>query len=141
MVGLIVLVLLGCSPWLDWGRNVGRKRAVVLAAVTGLCTVAYSLIDAHSVDLTGAMGYLSVVMVLKFTGRSLSVRRPAMTRLRPVLSESVVVGLGQGGAYGLVLLAFQQAQAGQVSGLRQVSVVLGVLSPGSPSVPVPCGAP
>jgi len=44
-----------------------------------------------------------------------------------VLGESAVVGLGQGGAYGLVLLAFQQAQAGQVAGLRQVSVVLGVL--------------
>jgi uncharacterized membrane protein len=38
-----------------------------------------------------------------------------------------VVGVGQGGAYALVLLAFQQAQAGQVAGLRQVSVVLGVL--------------
>jgi len=39
----------------------------------------------------------------------------------------MVVGLCQGGAYGLVLVAFQQAQAGQVAGLRQVSVVLGVL--------------
>ena len=125
VVGLIVLVF-GLLSLAGLGTQRREKRAVVLAAVTGLCTVAYSLIDAHSVDFTGAMGYLSVVMVLSSLG-VLAVRRPAMARLRLAFSESVVVGLGQGGAYGLVLLAFQQAQAGQVSGLRQVSVVLGVL--------------
>tara|TARA_Y100001934_G_C11842401_1_gene535727 strand:- start:300 stop:530 length:231 start_codon:yes stop_codon:yes gene_type:complete len=50
-----------------------------------------------------------------------------MARLRAAAGESVVIGLGQGGAYALVLLAFQRAQAGQVAGLRQVSVLLGVL--------------
>ena len=125
MVGLVVLVV-GLLALAGVGTRRQERRAVALAAVTGLCTVAYSLIDARSVDLTGAMGYLSVVMVLSSLG-VLAVRRPAMARLRPVLGESAVVGLGQGGAYGLVLLAFQQAQAGQVAGLRQVSVVLGVL--------------
>ncbi len=99
---------------------------MLLAAVTGLCTVGYSLIDARSVDLTGAMGYLSVIMIVSSVG-VLAVRQPGMARIRPVLGQAAVVGVGQGGAYGLVLVAFQQAQAGQVAGLRQVSVVLGVL--------------
>jgi uncharacterized membrane protein len=93
---------------------------------TGFCTVSYSLIDASAVDLTGALGYLAVVMVLSST-TVLLVRRPGWARLRPVLGVSAVVGAGQGAAYALILLAFQQAQAGQVAGLRQVSVVLGVL--------------
>ena len=99
---------------------------MVLAAITGLCTVAYSLIDARSVDLTGSLGYLSMVMILS-SGAVLLGRRPGWARMRSMLGDSAVVGAGQGGAYALVLLAFQQAQAGQVAGLRQVSVVLGVL--------------
>ncbi|MBR13235.1 MAG: hypothetical protein CL442_08905 [Acidimicrobiaceae bacterium] len=124
-VGLLVLVV-GLLAVAGVGAQRAERRAVGLAAVTGLCTVAYSLVDANAVDLTGALGYLSVVMVLSSVG-VLAVRRPPVSRLRAGFGESVLVGLGQGGAYSLVLLAFQRAQAGQVAGLRQVSVVLGVL--------------
>ncbi len=124
-MGLVVLVV-GLLSLAGVGTQRQERRAVVLAAVTGLCTVGYSLIDARSVDLTGAMGYLSVIMIISSVG-VLTVRRPGMDRVRPVLGHAAVVGVGQGGAYGLILMAFQQAQAGQVAGLRQVSVVLGVL--------------
>jgi uncharacterized membrane protein len=124
-MGLVVLVI-GLLSLAGVGTQRQERRAVVLAAMTGLCTVGYSLIDARSVDLTGAMGYLSVIMIISSVG-VLTVRRPGMARVRPVLGQAAVVGVGQGGAYGLILIAFQQAQAGQVAGLRQVSVVLGVL--------------
>ena len=124
-VGLLVLVV-GLLAVAGVGAQRAERRAVGLAAVTGLCTVAYSLVDANAVDLTGALGYFSVVMVLSSVG-VLAVRRPSVSRLRAGFGESVLVGLGQGGAYSLVLLAFQRAQAGQVAGLCQVSVVLSVL--------------
>ncbi len=125
VVGLVVL-LAGLVALAGLGSRLRERRAVVLAVGTGLCTVSYSLIDASAVDLTGALGYLSVIMVLS-SSAVLLVRRPGWGRLRPVMGVSAVVGVGQGSAYALVLLAFQQAQAGQVAGLRQVSVVLGVL--------------
>ncbi len=124
-IGLVILVV-GLLLLAGVGTQRQERRAVVLAAVTGLSTVGYSLIDARSVDLTGALGYLSVIMVISSVG-VLALRRPGMARVRPMVGQAMVVGLGQGGAYGLVLVAFQQAQAGQVAGLRQVSVVLGVL--------------
>ena len=125
VVGLVVL-LVGLVVLAGLGSRLQERRAVVLAVATGLCTVSYSLIDASAVDLTGALGYLSVIMILS-SSAVLLVRRPGWGRLRPVMGVSAVVGVGQGSAYALVLLAFQQAQAGQVAGLRQVSVVLGVL--------------
>ena len=125
VVGLVVL-LAGLVVLAGLGSRLRERRAVVLAVGTGLCTVSYSLIDAGAVDLTGALGYLSVIMILS-SSAVLLVRRPGWGRLRPVMGVSAVVGVGQGSAYALVLLAFQQAQAGQVDGLRQVSVVLGVL--------------
>lgn len=123
VVGLVVL-LAGLVVLAGLGSRLRERRAVVLAVGTGLCTVSYSLIDASAVDLTGALGYLSVIMILS-SSAVLLVRRPGWGRLRPVMGVSAVVGVGQGSAYALVLLAFQQA--GQVAGLRQVSVVLGVL--------------
>ena len=125
VVGLVVL-LAGLVVLAGLGSRLRERRAVVLAVGTGLCTVSYSLIDASAVDLTVALGYLSVIMILS-SSAVLLVRRPGWGRLRPVMGVSAVVGVGQGSAYALVLLAFQQAQAGQVAGLRQVSVVLGVL--------------
>ena len=51
----------------------------------------------------------------------------ALIALRNQICDGFVIGGGQGGAYALILIAFKQAQAGQVSGLRQVSVVIGTL--------------
>lgn len=124
-VGLMVLTgglfLLG-----GLANRLRERRAVVFAAATGLATVGYSLVDARSVDRAGTLGYLSALMLL---GGSLALvaRRPALSRIRTVARDGIVIGLGQGGAYALVLVAFQQAQAGQVVGLRQVSVVIGTM--------------
>ena len=57
----------------------------------------------------------------------LAVRRPTLYRIKSVARTGIVIGLGQGGAYALILAAFQRAQAGQVAGLRQISVVIGTL--------------
>lgn len=124
-VGLVVLTA-GILLVAGLGARLREGRAVGLALLTGLGTVVYSLIDARSVDLTGALGYLSVIMIMSSLTVT-AVRRPGMERLRASLRPGVLIGTGQGTAYVLILLAFQQAQAGQVAGLRQVSVVLGVL--------------
>lgn len=124
-VGLLVLTA-GLLLLAGLGARLREGRAVGMAVLTGFGTVAYSLIDARAVDLTGSLGYLSVVMLLS-SMLVLVVRRPEPARLRSSLGPGVLIGVGQGTAYALVLLAFQQAQAGQVAGLRQVSVVLGVL--------------
>jgi len=124
-IGLVVLTV-GLLLVAGLGARLREGRAIAMALFTGLGTVAYSLIDARSVDLTGVLGYLSVIMVLSSLV-VLAVRRPGAERIRASLWPGALIGVGQGSAYALILLAFQQAQAGQVAGLRQVSVVIGVL--------------
>ncbi|MBC8364277.1 MAG: hypothetical protein H8E59_04695 [Actinobacteria bacterium] len=124
-IGLVVLTA-GLLLVAGLGARLREGRAVGLALLTGLGTVAYSLIDARSVDRTGVLGYLSVIMVLSSLV-VLAVRRPGAERMRASLRPGALIGAGQGSAYALILIAFQQAQAGQVAGLRQVSVVIGVL--------------
>ncbi|MDP6894359.1 MAG: hypothetical protein QGF73_03260 [Acidimicrobiales bacterium] len=107
-------------------KNIKETRAVMIAFVTGVSTVGYSLIDAHAVDFTGALGYLSL-LVLIGSSVVLMARRPPFSELRKNAVNGVIVGVLQGAAYALILLAFQRAQAGQVAGLRQVSVIFGTL--------------
>lgn len=124
-MGLLMLTL-GLFLLGGLANQLRERKAVLFAGTTGIATVGYSLIDAYSVDKTGALGYLALLM-LGGSGLVLVVRRPALARLRTVARYGFLIGLGQGGAYALILIAFQQAQAGQVSGLRQVSVVIGTL--------------
>ena len=107
-------------------KNIKETRAVMIAFVTGVSTVGYSLIDAHAVDFAGALGYLSL-LVLIGSSVVLLARRPSFFELRKNAVNGIIVGVLQGAAYALILLAFQRAQAGQVAGLRQVSVIFGTL--------------
>ncbi|MBT3247411.1 MAG: EamA family transporter [Actinobacteria bacterium] len=127
-VGLVVLVA-GLLLLAGVGWRLAERRAVVMALISGLATVGYSLLDAEAVDRTHPLGYLSVVSVVGATV-VLVLRRPSVDRLRQAFAPGLLVGVGQGGAYGLILLAFQRAQAGQVAGLRQVSILLGVFLAG-----------
>ena len=122
-MGLVVLTV-GILLVAGLGARLREGRAVAMALLTGLGTVGYSLIDARSVDLTGVLGYLSVIMILSSLV-VFAVRQPGVERIRASLRPGVLIGVGQGTAYALVLLAFKQAQAGQEAGLREMSVLLG----------------
>ncbi len=122
----LVLLMVGLLGLAGLGSRRSEGRAVALAAVSGLATVGYSLIDAEAVDRTSPLGYLAPIMIISALA-VLTALRPTSSRLRAAFRPGLLVGLGQGAAYVLVLLAFQRAQAGQVAGLRQLSVVLGVL--------------
>ncbi|MEE2768717.1 MAG: hypothetical protein VX833_05845 [Actinomycetota bacterium] len=123
--GLVVLTG-GLLLLAGLANRLQERRAVMFAIATGLATVGYSLIDARSVDQTGALGYLAALMLFG-SSLVLAVRRPALSRIRSVARDGILIGLGQGGAYALILVAFQRAQAAQVAGLRQISVVIGTL--------------
>ncbi len=71
------------------------------------------------------IGYIAPVFLLQGLGLA------ALTRFEPArLRRSIPLGIriGVGGfiAYILVLLAFQRAEAGRVSTLREVSVLIGI---------------
>lgn len=124
-VGLFILTS-GLMLVAVLAKNIQETRAVMVAFVTGVSTVGYSLIDAHAVDFTGALGYLSLLVLL---GSSivLLARRPSLFQIRKNALNGIIIGVLQGAAYALILFAFQRAQAGQVAGLRQVSVIFGTL--------------
>lgn len=107
------------------GRRAGQSAAVGFALLTGVCIATYSLVDARAVREVSAPGYLGVVLLL--TGLFLvGWLRGGAGRLRANVRPGLLVAFGSTAAYLLVLFAFQRAQAGRVSTLREISVLLGI---------------
>ena len=124
ILGLITLVI-GLFILAGLGQKIGERKAVLMAAVSGLATVGYSLLDARAVDETNPLSYFSVIALMSST-TVLCCRRIPFARIKQSFFPAATIGALQGGSYLLILLAFRWAQAGQVAGLRQLSIPLGV---------------
>ncbi len=102
------------------------------ALVTGLCIAAYTVIDGTAVRATGdSLRYLAALFLLQaviLTGVVLAARRGRLT-VGPDQWRTFVIGGGASAlAYLLVLIASEEAPLGLVSGVRELSVVFGVVA-------------
>jgi drug/metabolite transporter (DMT)-like permease len=122
------------------GGRAGQGAAVGFALLTGLTIAAYSVVDAAAVRQVSPVGYLGAVLGIQGLLLTLIVGG-SRVRLRSGLRSGVLIAVGSVGAYLLVLYAFQVAQAGRVSTLREASVLVGLMLSGErPSRAVWTGA-
>lgn len=109
----------------------GHQR-VGAAILTGVFIATYSLIDGKAVRVTQESArYLAALFLLQAVILSIGVliARRGRIELVPGLARTAVIGGGASGlAYLLVLVASQQAPLGLVSGIRELSVMFGVVA-------------
>ena len=67
------------------------------------------------------------MLVLLGSSVVLVARRPSFLNIKKNALNGIIIGVLQGAAYALILFAFQRAQAGEVAGVRQVSIIFGTL--------------
>lgn len=107
-----------------WGK--GERSAIPMAIATGGFIAAYTLLDARGVENTDELGYFagaSVVAMLFVLG----IERASPARVRASLGPGLTIGLFSTAAYGLVLLAYNRADAANVATLRGTSIIFGLL--------------
>lgn len=107
-----------------WGK--GERSAIALALVTGAFIASYTLLDARGVEDTSELGYFagaSVVAILFVFG----IERASVARIRASLLPGLKIGVFSTSAYGLVLLAYNRADAANVATLRGTSILFGLL--------------
>lgn len=128
------------------GSRAQQGAAVGFALLTGLAIASYQVIDARAVQDVMPPGYLGVVFLVQgilITGwmratRGRSSRNGSQTRLarlsgdsvmhlRSSLKTGVLIGIGSTAAYLLVVFALQRADAGRVSTLREISILVGMI--------------
>ena len=107
------------------GRRQGELAAVIFALLTGAAIASYQLIDARAVQSVSPVAYLGPVIGLQGI-LLVGWLRGDVRRMRRSLGTGLKIAVGSQVSYLLVLFAFQQAHAGQVSTLREVSVLIGV---------------
>lgn len=115
---------LGVIGGVAWGK--GERSAIAMALVTGGFIASYTLLDAKGVEDTNELGYFAgaslVAMVLV-----LLIERASLTRLRASLVPGLKIGVFSTAAYGLVLFAYNRADAANVATLRGTSILFGLL--------------
>lgn len=103
-------------------------HATGLALVVGIAIATYSVADARAITSGAApLAYLGATLGLQGL-LTFGLLRGDLGRLRRSLRTGTVIAVGSAGAYGLVLVAFSLAPAGQVATLREVSVLLALLA-------------
>ena len=127
ILGAAALVAAGLGLLAFRSHRYGTLAATGLALVVGVTIATYSVVDARAVRdgaeplayLAGSLGLEGVLMA--------ATTRFDIERLRRSTRPGVAIALGSVGAYSLVLFAFRLAPVGQVTTLREVSVVIAVL--------------
>jgi drug/metabolite transporter (DMT)-like permease len=120
-VGVLV-VTVGVLMVRGIGAAAASRAATLLALGVGSCIAAYTLVDDRGVRHAGALPYFEVVLALMALPYAAAVGPRAVWGALD--ARAVVAGAGMAGAYTLVLLALELAEAAPVAALRQVSVVL-----------------
>jgi drug/metabolite transporter (DMT)-like permease len=109
----------------------GHQR-VGAALLTGVFIATYSLIDGAAVRVTQESArYLAALFLLQAVILTIGILIARRGRIEfvPGLGRIAVIGGGASGlAYLLVLVASQQAPLGLVSGIRELSVMIGIVA-------------
>lgn len=107
-----------------WGK--GERSAIALALVTGGFIASYTLIDARGVENTSELGYFAgaSVVAIAFV---LLIERASTHRIRASLLPGLKIGAFSTASYGLILLAYNRADAANVATLRGTSILFGLL--------------
>ncbi len=115
------LVVIGGVAW-----DKGERSAIAMALVTGGFIASYTLLDARGVEKTGELGYFAVASLIA-CAVTLAWEPMSVERIRTSLRAGVLIGVFSTSAYGLVLLAYNRADAANVATLRGTSILFGLL--------------
>ena len=128
------------------GARTRQGAAVVFALLTGVAIASYQVIDASAVQSVTPTGYLGAVFLVQgilitvwirgtrrlphtsaHRSRLSRLTGDSMAHLRGSLRTGTLIGIGSTAAYMLVVFALQRADAGRVSTLREISILLGLV--------------
>lgn len=107
-----------------WGK--GERSAIAMALVTGAFIASYTLLDARGVEDTSEFGYFAGASIVAMVF-VLVIERASLARIRASLIPGLKIGFFSTTAYGLVLLAYNRADAANVATLRGTSILFGLM--------------
>jgi len=112
-------------------NNTHQKRGIFFSLLVSVMIIAYSIVDKLGVGIIHPLGYIFGLVLLTTTFLTpyilINKQQELLSAMKNMKKYSLVIGLGSGGTYLIILFVFQMAPVSYVVAAREVAVALGAL--------------
>jgi uncharacterized membrane protein len=112
-------------------NNTHQKRGIFFSLLVAVMIIAYSIVDKLGVGVMHPLGYIFGLVLLTTIFLApyvlINKQQELLSAMKNMKKYSLIIGLGSGGTYLIILFVFQMAPVGYVVAAREVAVALGAL--------------
>jgi drug/metabolite transporter (DMT)-like permease len=112
-------------------NNTHQKRGIFFSLLVAAMIIAYSIVDKLGVGIIHPLGYIFGLVLLTtiiLAPYLLIIKKhELLAAIKTMKRYSLIIGIGSGGTYLIILFVFQMAPVGYVVAMREVAVALGAL--------------
>jgi uncharacterized membrane protein len=130
-VGTVGILLISLGTLLLGLTNIRQKRGIFFSLLVAIMIIGYSIVDKLGVGIIHPLGYIFGLVLLTtiFLAPYILINRRGelLSAMKNMKKYSLIIGLGSGGTYLIILFVFQMAQVSYVVAAREMAVVIGAL--------------
>lgn len=131
-VGTVGILLISMGTLLLGLTNVHQKRGIFFSLLVAIMIIGYSIVDKLGVGIIHPLGYIFGLVLLTtfFLAPYILInkRQELFSAMKNMKKYSLIIGLGSGGTYLIILFVFQMAPVSYVVAARELAVAIGALS-------------
>ena len=130
-VGTVGILLISLGTLLLGLTNIHQKRGIFFSLLVAVMIITYSIVDKLGVGIIHPFGYIFGLVLLTTIFLApyilMNKRQELLSAMKNMKKYSLIIGLGSGGTYLIILFVFQMAQVSYVVAAREVAVAFGAL--------------
>ena len=130
-VGTVGISLISLGTLLLGLTNIRQKHGILFSLLVAITIIGYSIVDKLGVGIIHPFGYIfGLVLLTTFFLAPyilMNKQQELLSALKNMKKYSLIIGLGSGGTYLIILFVFQMAQVSYVVAARELAVAIGAL--------------
>ncbi len=129
--GIVGILLISLGILLLGLTNIQQKRGIFFSLLVAATIIGYSIVDKLGVGIIHPLSYIfgMVLLTTIFLAPYMLInkRQELLLAMKNMKKYSLIIGLGSGGTYLIILFVFQMAPVSYVVAARELAVAIGAL--------------
>jgi drug/metabolite transporter (DMT)-like permease len=129
--GTVGILLISLGTLLLGLTNIHQKRGIFFSLIVAVMIIGYSIVDKLGVGIIHPLGYIFGLVLLTTVFLApyilINKRQELLSTMKNTKKYSLIIGLGSGGTYLIILFVFQMVQVSYVVATRELAVAIGAL--------------
>jgi uncharacterized membrane protein len=130
-VGTVGILLISLGTLLLGLTNIRQKRGIFFSLLVAVMIIGYSIVDKLGVGIMHPLGYIFGLVLLTTIFLApyilINKQQELLSAMKNMKKYSLIIGLGSGGTYLIILFVFQIVQVSYVVAARELAVAIGAL--------------